>query len=640
MGVPPATGVLAAHPSDTPWSPRAPPRALTAHPRLVEHGDTEMEHDERGREAFASDDEYKLHRLRHSTAHVLAQAVMRLYPEASLAIGPPIQDGFYYDIDVDTPITEESLVAIQKEMKRIVKENQTFVREDWGKDKARAYFSERGQGYKLELIDGIEGDTVSMYINPQRKGDREPFIDLCAGPHVMRTGNCKHHRLLKVSGAYWRGDAKGPQLQRIYGTVWGSRAELDAYLYRIEEAKKRDHRKLGRELDLFMFHDYAPGAAFWLPKGEDLYHTLAERMRTLLVGSGYDQVRTPLIYDKKLWETSGHWGHYKENMFHFADAEGGEDDEHARVFGLKPMNCPAHMLIYSSKKRSYRDLPLRIADQGVLHRDELSGALSGLTRVRQFSQDDAHLFVTEDQIGDEVGTLLELVDQVYAAFDMKVLRRLATRPEDKLGDDALWDKAEDALKHALESRGLDYTLNEGDGAFYGPKIDFQVLDALGRAHQCATIQLDFQLPLRFDLTYVGADNSPHVPVVIHRAILGSFERFIGILIEHYAGNFPVWLAPEQVRVLTVSEKSHAHGVAVTRALDDAGVKVVFDESANKIGYKIREGHGQKVPYMVIIGEREMAEGTVSVRSRDHGDLGSLDVASFVARVVDESEPRF
>ena len=603
-----------------------------------------MEEHEVGRDAFENDDAYKLHCLRHSTSHVMAQAVLRLHPDAKLAIGPAIEDGFYYDIGLDEPLSESDLEAIEKEMKRIVKENQRFEQEHWDKETARVYFGKHHQKYKLELIDGIRDEEVSVFKNPPKKGDSEPFIDLCAGPHVMRTGQCKHFKLLRVSGAYWRADAENDQLQRVYGTVWPTRDQLDQYLYRQKEAKKRDHRKVGPQLGLFMFHDWAPGAAFWLPKGEDLYNTLSVRMRDLLLGEGYVAVRTPLVFDQKLWETSGHWGHYRQNMFYFPEShdhghDHGEGDAE-RLLGLKAMNCPSHMLVFRSQKRSYRELPLRIHDQGVLHRNELSGVLSGLTRVRQFSQDDAHLFVTEDQIQSEIEHLLGLVDRVYSALDLGYRVKLSTRPDDKIGDDALWDRAEGALFAALEKAGAEYELNEGDGAFYGPKIDFDVFDALGRDFQCATIQLDYQMPRRFELSYIGPDNAPHTPVVIHRAIFGSFERFIGILIEHFAGNFPVWLAPEQVRVMTVSEKSVEHGTAVTEALQEAGLKAVFDDSDNKIGYKIREAHGQKLPYMVIIGEREQEEGTVSVRSRDEGDLGSMPVADFVSRVAVEAEPRF
>ena len=416
-----------------------------------------MEEHEKGREAFATEEEYRLHALRHSTAHVMAEAIQTVFPEASFAIGPPIEDGFYYDVDVSRPITEEDLRVIEKAMKKVVKRNSRFERSEISREEAVAYFKERGQDFKVELIEGIADDVViSLY-------DQAGFTDLCAGPHVMRTGNCKHFKLMKVSGAYWRGDHEGPQLQRIYGTVWPKREQLDAYLYRLEEAKKRDHRRLGQQLGLFLFHDYAPGAPFWLPKGEDLYHTLSEAMRGLLVSQDYLPVRTPMLFSKKLWETSGHWEHYQDNMYHFS--EGGEEDEEpGEVMGLKPMNCPSHMLIFGSTRRSYRELPMRIHDQGVLHRNELRGALGGLTRVRQFCQDDAHHFCTEDQITSEVVDLLGLVKTIYEAFDLGYEAKLSTRPDDKMGDDALWDKAEEALKTALEEAGVDYELKPGDGA--------------------------------------------------------------------------------------------------------------------------------------------------------------------------------
>ncbi|MCO4743385.1 MAG: threonine--tRNA ligase [Proteobacteria bacterium] len=602
-----------------------------------------MEEHELGRDAFESDEDFKLHRLRHSTAHIMAQAIQRLWPAARLAIGPTIQDGFYYDIGLTETISEEDLPKIEVEMKKIVKENQPFEREEWDAEKANAYFSERDQKYKVELIEGLGDQTISVYKNFSKKAGTE-FIDLCRGPHVPRTGNCKHFKLLKVSGAYWRADAKNDQLQRVYGTVWPKRDQLDAYMFRIEEAKKRDHRRIGPALDLFMLHEWAPGSAFWLPKGEHIYNLLQAEMRGLLVDNGYQSVRTPLVYDKKLFETSGHWQHYQENLFHFAEGhhlEGDSDEEDdSRILAMKPMNCPCHMIMFGAKKRSYRELPIRIHDQGVLHRNELSGTLSGLTRVRQFQQDDAHIFCTEEQIADEVSDLMGLIDRIYGAFDMTFEVYLSTRPDDKLGDDALWDQAEGALKEALTRSGKEFKVKEGDGAFYGPKIDFDVYDALGRAHQCATIQLDFQLPRRFDLSYVGADNGAHTPVVIHRAIFGSFERFIAVLIEHYAGNFPVWLAPEQVRVMTVSEKSLVHGQKVYEALKAAGLQVTFDDSDNKIGYKIRECHFKRVPYMAIIGEKELESGTVSVRSRDEGDLGSLAVEAFALRVAGEAKVPF
>ncbi len=598
-----------------------------------------QEEHEKGRADFESDEAYRLYCLRHSAAHVMAQAILQLWPDARLAFGPPIQDGFYYDIDIPgVTISEDDLPRIEAEMKKVVKQNQKFEQEHWTKEEAIAYFAEHGQVFKVEHVGRLPVDKVSIFRN--RRKDGGEFVDLCGGPHVMRTKQTKNFKLLKVSGAYWLGDASNPQLQRVYGTVWRTREELDQYLFRLEEAKKRDHRKLGQQLDLFMFHEWAPGAPFWLPRGEFMYDLLGSRMRQLLAGEGYDVVKTPLVFDKKLFETSGHWDHYQENLFHFPEGHFTEDSQDAedanKILGLKPMNCPSHMLIFRSKKRSYRDLPLRIHDQGVLHRNELRGTLSGLTRVRQFQQDDAHLFVAEDQIAEEVGTLLGLVDRIYAAFDMKVEVNLATRPEKMLGDDALWDRAEGALREALDASGKPYGIHEGDGAFYGPKIDFDVYDALGRAHQCATVQLDFNLPRRFELSYVGADNQPHVPVVIHRAIFGSFERFIAILIEHYGGNFPTWLAPEQVRVMTVSEKSLAHGHAVTDALRAAGCRVQFDDGDDKIGYKIKMCHGMKVPYMAIIGEKEQEQGTVSIRARDEGDLGSIPVDEFVARVVAES----
>ncbi len=587
-----------------------------------------MEDHEKGREAFGSDEEYRLHSLRHSTAHVMAEAISTVFPEAAFAVGPPIQDGFFYDVRVDRPISEDDLASIGKAMKVIAKRNSRFERKELSRDEAVALFQELNQPFKVDRIARLDADEViTIY-------DQGGFTDLCRGPHVMRTKQCKHFKLLKVSGAYLHGDSKNEQLQRIYGTVWPTRDALDNYLHTLEEAKKRDHRRLGTQLGLFMFHDWAPGAPFWLPKGEDLYHTLSEAMRSLLLGEGYVAVRTPMLFDKKLWQTSGHWDHYRENMFHFEE-EGAEGHEDHGV-GLKPMNCPSHMLIFGSTRRSYRELPMRIHDQGVLHRDELRGVLGGLTRCRQFCQDDAHLFVSEEQIESEVAELLVLVKRVYDAFDLGVQVKLSTRPEKKMGDDALWDQAEDALRGAIEISGMPFTLNEGDGAFYGPKIDFDVLDALGRDFQCATIQLDFQLPRRFDLSYVGADNQEHVPVVIHRAVYGSFERFIGILIEHFAGAFPVWLAPEQVRVMTVSEKSLAHGRSTHDAMVAAGVKSTLDERDDKIGRKIRECHGQKVPYMAIIGERELQDHTVSVRSRDHGDLGSMSVDAFIERVRAEA----
>ena len=598
-----------------------------------------MEEHEQGRDSFDSDEAYRLHCLRHSTAHVMAQAIMRLYPEAKLAIGPSITDGFYYDIDIDSTISEDDFAKIESEMKRVCKENQRFEHESWSTEKALDYFEEHGQKYKIELIKGFGDEEVHIYSNTSKSG--EVFLDLCRGPHVMRTKQCKHFKLLKVSGAYWRGDSDREQLQRVYGTVWPTKDQLTQYLFRLEESKKRDHRRLGKELELFMFHPFAPGAPFWLPKGEHIYQVLSRRMRDLLVGEGYVSVKTPLVFDKSLWETSGHWEHYQENMYCFQDGESkvGCDHGHDKVFGLKPMNCPSHMLIFKNRRRSHKELPLRIHDQGVLHRNEISGALSGLTRVRQFAQDDAHIFCMPEQILEEIRILLSLIDRIYSAFDMGYAIKLSTRPEKYMGDIEVWDEAESSLTKALNEFGTKYEINEGDGAFYGPKIDFEVLDALGRTFQCATIQLDFQLPKNFDLSYVGSDNEKHRPVVIHRAILGSFERFIGILIEHYAGKFPVWLAPEQVRILTVSEKSERYADELLTRLKDIGLQVTFDRSSNKIGYKIREGWNMKIPYLLIIGEREQEEKTVSVRSRDHGDIGSQTAEAFIAHIQKEAEPR-
>jgi threonyl-tRNA synthetase len=582
-----------------------------------------MEDHEKGREAFASEDAYRLHALRHSTAHIMAEAIGRVFPGARFAFGPPVEDGFYYDVDVSRPIAESDLAAIEEEMRAIVKRNSPFVRREVSAEEARELFAD--QPFKLQRIASLDG-SLTVY-------EQGGFTDLCRGPHVPRTGNAKHFKLMKVAGAYWLGDAKNQQLQRVYGTVWPTREALDQHLFRLEEAKKRDHRKVGTAMGLFMMHEWAPGAIFWLPKGEILYHTLSEAMRSALMGDGYVAVRTPMLFDKALWELSGHWAHYRDNMFPVHKVEEGEEE--GRTYALKAMNCPSHMLIFRNQRRSYRELPLRIHDQGVLHRDELKGALGGLVRVRQFCQDDGHLFLMESQIEAEVGKLIALVNRVYGALGLGYHAKLSTRPADKLGDDAMWDVAEKALENALRANHLDFTVNVGDGAFYGPKIDFDVIDALGRPWQCATIQLDYQNPVRFGLSYVGADNTEHIPVVIHRAIFGSFERFIGILIEHFAGNFPLWLAPEQVRVMTVSEKSEAWGVSVAERLRAAGLRVHLDTRDDKIGAKIRDGHAARPVYMLVIGEKEMEAGTVSVRGRE-GDLGAMAIDAFVTRAVAEA----
>jgi threonyl-tRNA synthetase len=570
-----------------------------------------------------------LHLYRHSTAHLLAAAVTALFPGAQCGIGPATDDGFFYDFVVDRPFVPEDLENIEKKMKELAAADLPYERQMWPRDKAREFFAKRGEPLKVQLIDEkTEGQSeVSVYtIN-----DPETFVDFCVGPHVPSSGRLKGFRLLSTSNAYWKGDSKNAPMQRIYGTAFFSDKDLAAYLKQIEEAKARDHRKVGKELGLFMFHPWAPGAAFWLGKGTTLYHTLASYMREVLFPAGYDEVRTPLIYNKALWETSGHWQHYRQNMFLV-------ESEHEQM-AVKAMNCPGHMLVFASEVRSYRDLPIRYHEQTPLHRNEASGVLSGLTRVRQFSQDDAHCFVTEDQIASEVESLLRLVQRVYTDFGLEYSAKLSTRPAEFLGEVATWDRAEAGLKQALEAAGQAYTINEGDGAFYGPKIDFDITDALGRKWQCATIQLDYQMPERFDLKYIGADNSEHRPVVIHRAIFGSFERFIALLIEHYNGAFPLWLAPEQVRVLPIADRHLEYARATRTMLEAAGLRVEVDERQEKIGYKIREAQLQKIPYMLVIGDREAAEGTVAVRTRAGGDQGARPVTEFVAAATAEVRAR-
>ena len=582
-----------------------------------------------GAEQFESEEEYKLHCLKHSTSHIMAYAVQQMFPEVKFGIGPPIKNGFYYDMELSRPLTPEDLEEVERRMKQIVKEGLPFQREDWQKEKALEFFGSRDQTYKLELINGIAGDTVSTY----GIGD---FTDLCAGPHIRRTSECKHFKLTSVAGAYWRGNEKNPMLQRIYGTVWPTREELDEYLHNIEEAKKRDHRKLGRELDLFMLHEWAPGATFWLPKGTIVYNTLQAKMRRLLVKNGYHEVKAPLLANEQLFKTSGHWQHYKEDMFVVPDEEAKEEQKENAEFALKPMNCPEAMLIFGAKKRSYRELPLRLAEQSVLHRNERAGALSGLTRVRQFAQDDAHIFVTEEQIGDEVNRLINLVARVYKAFDMSFRFVLSTRnPEKFMGDVAVWDSAEAMLREVLEQNRLEYKVAEGDAAFYGPKIDQLVQDSIKREHQLGTIQLDFQQPLNFGLTYANVHNTESRPVVIHRAIYGSFERFIAILIEHYAGAFPVWLAPVQAKVLSISEKTSEYAEKVYQRLFDEDIRVELDVRDDKIGAKIRDAQLEKVPYMLIVGQKEAEASAVAVRSRAAGDEGAVPLDQFVSRIKQE-----
>jgi len=564
---------------------------------------------------------------RHSTAHLLAAAVTNLFPGVQCGIGPATEDGFFYDFVVPRPFVPEDLEAIEQKMKDLASQDLPYERQMWPRDDAKAFFAERGEPLKVQLIE--EKTAGQQVVSCYTIKDKETFIDFCVGPHVPSTGRLKAFKLLHASNAYWKGDARNQPMQRIYGTAFFSDKDLKAYLTQIEEAKKRDHRKIGKELGLFWFHPYAPGEPFWLPKGTALVHLLGNYMRDVLLPAGYVEVRAPLVFNKALWETSGHWQHYRDNMF-LIESKGEEEQS-----SLKPMNCPGHMLLFGSEVRSYRDLPLRIHEQSVLHRMEASGVLSGLTRVREFIMDDAHIFLREDQIGDEVERLLRLVQRVYDDFGLTPEMKLATRPAEFLGEKATWDHAESELKKALDAAGQRYTINEGDGAFYGPKIDFAVTDALGRKWQCATIQLDYQLPQQFALKYVGADNAEHRPVVIHRAIFGSFERFIALLLEHYAGALPLWLAPIQAIVLPISDRHLAYAASVRDRLAAAGLRVELDERQEKIGYKIREAQLQKIAYMLVVGDRESAEGTVSVRTRAGGDQGASAVDAFVAAAKDE-----
>jgi threonyl-tRNA synthetase len=575
---------------------------------------------------------------RHSTAHLLAAAVTQLFPSVQCGIGPPTEEGFFYDFVVPRPFVPEDLEAIEKRMKEIAAGDYVYERQLWPRQEAIDFFARRGEPLKVQLIEEkTEGQKeVSVYTIK----DRDLFVDFCVGPHVPTSGRLKAFKLLNTSNAYWKGDARNQPMQRIYGTAFFTDKELQTHLTQIEEAKKRDHRKVGRELGLFMFHPWAAGSTFWLDKGTTLYNLLANYMRGILFPSGYVEVKTPLVFNKALWETSGHWSHYRQNMFLIEHHdEHGKDNPQAEQLALKAMNCPGHMLLFASEVRSYRDLPLRFHEQTPLHRNEVSGTLSGLTRVRQLSQDDAHCFVAQEQIAEEVVRLLGLVQRVYADFGLQFEAKLATRPPEFLGEAATWDSAESQLKAALEQAAQPYTLNEGDGAFYGPKIDFDVTDAIGRKWQCATIQLDYQMPARFGLKYIGADNAEHVPVVIHRAIFGSFERFIAILIEHYAGAFPLWLAPVQAVVLPIADRHVPYADGVRRRLADAGFRVHVDERQEKIGYKIREAQLQKIPYMLVVGDREAAEGTVAVRSRSGGDLGSQPLDAFVASAREEVEKK-
>ena len=571
-------------------------------------------------------DEGGLATLRHTASHVMAQAIKRLYPEAKLAIGPSIADGFYYDIDFASPIAAEDLEKIEAEMKKIVKEALPIERFTLPRNEAIALMKEKEEPYKVELIEDLpEGEAISFY----RQGD---FTDLCAGPHLMNTKEVgKAYKLTSIAGAYWRGDEHNKMLTRIYATAFGKKEELEAYLTMLEEAKKRDHRKLGKELGLFMMHDAGPGFPFFLPKGMVLKNTLLDYWRQLHKKAGYVEISTPIILNRSLWETSGHWDHYKNNMY--TTVIDGQD------YAIKPMNCPGGVLTYASEPRSYRDLPLRMGELGIVHRHEKSGQLHGLMRVRCFTQDDAHIFMTPEQIKDEIMGVAKLINEVYTLFGFKYHVELSTRPEDSMGSDEDWEMATEGLRSALDALGLDYVVNEGDGAFYGPKIDFHLVDAIGRTWQCGTIQLDFQLPQRFELEYQGADGEKHRPIMIHRVVFGSIERFIGILIEHFAGAFPTWLAPVQVKVLPISDKYADYAEKVRKQLDDAGIRVEVDTRAEKIGYKIREAQMQKVPYMVIVGQKEEEEGLVSVRSRFAGDEGQKNPEEFIKALKEEIDSK-
>jgi threonyl-tRNA synthetase len=564
---------------------------------------------------------------RHSTAHLLAAAVTALFPKVQCGIGPPIEDGFYYDFVVERPFVPEDLAAIEAKMKELASKDYVYERQSWPRQEAIDFFTKRGEPLKVQLIE--EKTAGQPEVSVYTIKDKETFLDFCVGPHVPSTGRIKAFKLTATSNAYWKGDAKNAPMQRVYGTAFFSQKELDEHLARIEEAKKRDHRKLGRELDLFHIHPVAPGAAFWTPRGTTLYNTLVEFCQERQK-KDFQEIKTPLLYSKTLWEQSGHWGKYKENMFLVLNTETNEHD-----MSLKPMNCPSHHLYYGTAQRSYRELPLRLVTFDVLHRNELSGALSGLTRVRQFAQDDCHVYLREDQIADEVKFLMDFILGHYRAFGLESSVKFATRPAQRIGDDAMWDRAEGALRSALEATGAAYTVNEGDGAFYGPKIDFAVTDSLGRDWQLGTIQLDYAAPERFDLNYVGEDNTDHRPVVIHRAVCGSFERFIAILIEHFAGAFPVWLAPVQATVLPIADRHLDYAREVAAELDKVGIRVEVDDRKEKVNYKIREAQLQKIPYMLVVGDKEVSDRAVSVRSQKKGDLGPRPVGQFVTDALAE-----
>lgn len=562
----------------------------------------------------------------HTASHILAQAVKRLYPETLLAIGPAIDNGFYYDFDRETPFTEEELQKIEAEMKKIVKEGLVLEQFELSPEAAIKYLEEKGEIYKVELCQehADKGEPISFY----KQGE---FTDLCAGPHLMTTAPVKAFKLTSCTGAYWRGNEKNKMLSRIYATAFPKASELEAYLERLEEAKKRDHRKLGKELGLFTLMDEGPGFPFFLPKGMILKNTLIDYWREVHTRAGYHEISTPMMMNRALWERSGHWDHYKDNMYTTVIDE--------TDFAIKPMNCPGGLLVYKTQLHSYRDLPLRLGELGLVHRHELSGALHGLMRVRCFTQDDAHIFMTKEQIKDEIKGVVALIDEVYSLFGFKYHVELSTRPEDSMGSDEDWEIATTSLKEALEEIGLDFVINEGDGAFYGPKIDFHLEDSLGRTWQCGTIQLDFQLPERFELEYTGADGEKHRPVMIHRVVFGSIERFIGILIEHFAGAFPLWLAPEQVKIIPISDKQLDYARDLLSKLEAAKIRASIDDRGEKMGYKIRQAQLEKIPYMLVVGDKEIEEGAVSVRSRKDGDIGKMPVDELVSKLKEEIETK-
>ncbi|MBQ4640010.1 MAG: threonine--tRNA ligase [Clostridia bacterium] len=572
---------------------------------------------------FEDDEAKKV--LRHTASHVLAQAVKKLRPEAKLAIGPAIDNGFYYDFDVDEPFTPDFLAAVEKEMKNIIKKNDRLERFELPRQEAIAFMEEKGEPYKVELIQDLPEDAVISFY---RQGD---FTDLCAGPHLPSTGKVKAYKLTSIAGAYWRGSEKNKMLQRIYGTAFTSKDELDAYLARIEEAKKRDHRRLGRELDLFDIRDEGPGFPFFYPKGMILRNLLEDYWRQIHRVAGYEEIKTPIMLNRSLWERSGHWDHYQENMY---TTKIDEQD-----FAIKPMNCPGGILVYQRRPWSYRDLPIRSGELGLVHRHELSGALHGLMRVRCFTQDDAHIFMTPEQIKDEIKGVYSLIDGVYKTFGFPYSVELSTRPENSIGTDEMWELATNGLQGALDELGVKYTVNEGDGAFYGPKIDFHLEDSLGRTWQCGTIQLDMNLPERFDLTYTGADGEKHRPVMIHRVLLGSIERFIGILTEHFAGAYPLWLAPVQVKVLTITDRADEAAKAVREKLEKLGIRTEVDLRNEKIGFKVREAVMMKIPYMLVLGDKEVEEGTVNVRTRKGEVIGTMKLEEAIAMFLKEIETK-